>query len=107
MLAQDELRRQLEAIGQWPAKDLPAFYAKNLEELTVTAAGKPCRLRHWDQRLHTQPGDRELMIRHEAQIACPDLLITNYSMLEYMLMRPIERQIFSQTRSWLHADPAN
>ena len=54
------------------------------------------RRRHWNKRLLTQPGDRELMTRHETQLRCPELLITNYSMLEYMLMRPIERPIFQQ-----------
>ena len=47
------------------------------------------------------------MTRHETQLRCPDLLITNYSMLEYMLMRPIEREIFRQTREWLHSDTRN
>jgi ATP-dependent helicase YprA (DUF1998 family) len=106
VLRHNDLRRQLEAIGQWPAKDLAGFYANHEEEIRVTASGQR-RLRHWDRRLHTQPGDRELMIRHEAQESCPDVLITNYSMLEYMLMRPIERSIFAQTRAWLHSDPAN
>ena len=40
------------------------------------------------------------MTRHEIQNRCPELLITNYSMLEYMLMRPIERNIFEQTKEW-------
>src|SRR5216683_614367 len=55
----------------------------------------------------TQPGDRELMTRHETQLRCPEILITNYSMLEYMLMRPIERPIFQQTREWLKLDKTN
>lgn len=41
------------------------------------------------------------------QELCPDILITNYSMLEYMLMRPIERKIFEDTKKWLEADPSN
>ena len=45
--------------------------------------------------------DSELLSRHEVQAAPPDLLVTNYSMLEYMLMRPIERPIFDRTREWL------
>src|SRR5262249_29868939 len=48
-----------------------------------------------------------LLTRHEMQAHAPDLLVTNYSMLEYMLLRPIERSIFSQTRIWLEADPRN
>jgi ATP-dependent helicase YprA (DUF1998 family) len=47
------------------------------------------------------------MTRHETQTRCSEILITNYSMLEYMLMRPIERPLFQQTRAWHHADPAN
>src|SRR4029079_412573 len=30
--------------------------------------------------------------------------ITNYPMLEYMLLRPIERSIFDSTRKWLEKD---
>ncbi len=97
---------QLRAIGQLPEKDLRAFYAKHMEEVKDTARG-PIRYKHWDRRLITQPGDRELMTRDETQKRCPDILISNYSMLEYMLMRPIERQIFTQTRQWLHHDAKN
>src|SRR5690606_18836872 len=50
--------------------------------------------------------DAELMTRWEVQQAPPDLLITNYSMLEYMMLRPIERSIFEATRAWLKACPA-
>ena len=39
------------------------------------------------------------------QVAPPDLLVTNYSMLEYMLMRPIERPIFDATGRWLKENP--
>ena len=97
---------ELRAIGQWPAKDLPAFFGAAQEETRQTRGG-PRRMRHWDRRLLTQAADRELLTRHETQTWCPDILITNYSMLEYMLMRPIERPIFSQTRDWLRADPRN
>ena len=49
--------------------------------------------------------DPELLTRHEIQAASPDLLITNYSMLEYMLLRPIERDIFTDTRAYFEAHP--
>jgi hypothetical protein len=32
-------------------------------------------------------------------------MVTNYSMLEYMLMRPVEATIFDQTKEWLHRNP--
>ena len=37
----------------------------------------------------------------------PDILVTNYSMLNVMLMRPREDAIFDATRSWLNDDPTN
>lgn len=102
---------ELKNRGRWPAKDVVSFYARDLEEKTVVKsgkrAGKERTLHHWDERFLTQPGDRELLTRHEMQQQAPDLLITNYSMLEYMMLRPIERSLFAQTRDWLEADKAN
>lgn len=51
--------------------------------------------------------DAELVTRFEMQKVCPDILITNYSMLEYMLMRPREQKIWRDTKSWLAANPQN
>lgn len=45
--------------------------------------------------------DAELITRFEMQQFCPDILITNYSMLEYMLLRPREQKIWNDTREWL------
>lgn len=108
LMAEPDTVASLSKIGQWPSKDLVGFYGKHHEELRPNPkGGAPRRYNHWDRRLITQPGDRELMTRNETQLACPDILITNYSMLEYMLMRPIERRIFQDTKDWLHADDAN
>jgi len=57
------------------------------------------------KRAVTLPGDSELWTRDEVHQAPPDVLVTNYSMLEYMLMRPLERSIFDDTRAWLEANP--
>lgn len=43
----------------------------------------------------------EMFDRWSMQAAPPDILITNYSMLNIMLMRKIEEPIFDQTRDWL------
>ena len=51
--------------------------------------------------------DAELVTRFEMQQFCPDILITNYSMLEYMLLRPREHKIWADTQAWLNADPNN
>ncbi|MGH8587909.1 MAG: DEAD/DEAH box helicase [Gammaproteobacteria bacterium] len=46
----------------------------------------------------------EMWSRWDMQDAPPDLLITNYSMLNIMLMRGIETGIFDATRRWLADD---
>ena len=46
-------------------------------------------------------GGPEMLCRWDMQRAPPDILVTNYSMLEYMLVRPIESPIFDITRAWL------
>lgn len=87
-----ELINQLREKGKWPAKpDIEKWYGadgtqwKNKKTNTY-------------QRAVTLPDDSELLTRHEIQEWVPDLLVTNYSMLEYMMMRPIERPIFDRTR---------
>lgn len=55
----------------------------------------------------TNEDDAELITRFEMQNCCPDILITNYSMLEYMLLRPREQKIWDETRSWLASDKDN
>ncbi|EDM25763.1 putative helicase [Lentisphaera araneosa HTCC2155] len=47
----------------------------------------------------------EVWDRWSMQEEPPDLLITNYSMLNIMLMRSLEENIFEQTRKWLADDP--
>ena len=44
----------------------------------------------------------EMWSRWDMQETPPDILITNYSMLNIMLMRELEEPIFDQTRRWLH-----
>ena len=43
--------------------------------------------------------------RWDMQETPPDLLITNYSMLNIMLMREVEAPIFDATRAWLQSSP--
>ncbi|RRJ63326.1 DEAD/DEAH box helicase [Paenibacillus oralis] len=51
--------------------------------------------------------DAELITRFEMQDCPPDILITNYSMLEYMLMRQRETNIWDKTKRWLDASTDN
>ena len=49
----------------------------------------------------------EMWSRWDMQDAPPDILITNYSMLNIMLMRSVEAGMFEKTRVWLQSDPSN
>jgi Lhr-like helicase len=49
----------------------------------------------------------EMWSRWDMQESPPDILITNYSMLNIMMMRSIENNIFDETRNWLSSDPNN
>ncbi len=49
-----------------------------------------------------RPDSTEMLVRWDMQAAPPDLMVTNYSMLEYMLLRPIEDPMFIATRKWLN-----
>ena len=110
-----ELEQRLRHLGRYPAKDLRAFYAKQEERRATYQSGdrvgKEYTKYNWDRRLHTGVEDRELLTRHEMVHGVgtipghsPDVLVTNYSMLEYMLMRPFERPVFDETRQWLRQD---
>lgn len=87
-----EVQDKLKELGKYPSKaDLESF-ADRLEDKGA---------------ILTDPNDAELVTRHEMQMFCPDILITNYSMLEYMLMRPIEKSIWESTRKWLESSVDN
>lgn len=99
----EKLVSELRKRGKWPAKpDLIEWYF---------GPGKREKGGRWKdasgnfQRCIALPNDPELFTRHEVQNSPPDVLITNYSMLEYMLMRPLERSIFDDTLVWLKENP--
>ncbi len=94
----ERLIRELKNRGKWPAKH-------NLKEW-YGASGSWWTDRDGNfLRCLTHTNDPELITRHEVHEAPPDILVTNYSMLEYMLMRPLERPIFDRTVKWLQDNP--
>lgn len=58
-------------------------------------------LKSFFQRLDSSA---EMRCRFDMQIAPPDILITNYSMLSIMLMRSIDSGIFEETKKWLNCE---
>jgi DEAD/DEAH box helicase domain-containing protein len=53
------------------------------------------------------PDGSEMWSRWDMQDTPPDILITNYSMLNIMLMRSVETGVFDRTHQWLAADKRN
>jgi DEAD/DEAH box helicase domain-containing protein len=53
------------------------------------------------------PRNGELLTRWDMIESPPDILITNYSMLNVMLMREVEEPIFRATADWLEQDDAH
>ena len=93
------LMTALKERGKWPAKpDLSMWLGEKGSRWQDRQTGA-------FRRAVTLPEDSELLTRHEVQVSPADLLVTNYSMLEYMLMRPIERTIFDATREFLQDNP--
>lgn len=88
---EDKIKQKLIDIGKYPAKYNLQEYVENLKN------GKHI----------TDDKDSELITRQEMQQLCPDILITNYSMLEYMLIRPIEKCIWQKTKLWLNESEDN
>lgn len=86
----DEVKKQLIDLGKYPSKKDLSNYIEKLRK---------------NQHI-TDVYDAEMITRFEMQKNAPDILITNYSMLEYMLMRNIEQNIWIKTKEWL-ADENN
>lgn len=53
------------------------------------------------------PRAGEMLTRWDMISAAPDVMVTNYSMLNTMMMRHIEESIFEQTASWLASGEDN
>ena len=65
-------------------------------------------LAHREDEIRCQfpdPRRGELLTRWDMLASPPDILVTNYSMTNVMLMREREAPIFEATRRWLAADP--
>ena len=91
---QEENIRGLKKINKYPARngsDGLEVFIENLE-----------------RNIHQpSPFDPELITRFEMQNCPPDILVTNYSMLEYMLMRQRESGIWDSTKEWLRESENN
>jgi ATP-dependent helicase YprA (DUF1998 family) len=89
--------------GSWAEPDRRGWLADYLRGIQEDWDRLPEALRetgNWPS-----PEGPEMLSRWDMQAAPPDILVTNYSMLEYMLVRPIEDEMFQRTREWLEHTP--
>lgn len=89
----DELKRALESIHRNEARITEYIKEEKRKENKVDET----EIKSFFPRLDGS----EMRSRFDMQIAPPDILITNFSMLSIMLMREIDSPVFENTRQWL------
>jgi ATP-dependent helicase YprA (DUF1998 family) len=94
----------LRSRGKWPAKPSSSPDREDGVSRWLGSGKWKNQDNEWIRTIE-RVEDPELLLRHEAHEGVPDLLVTNYSMLEYMLLRPIERDIFRVTADYYTANP--
>ncbi|BBX04651.1 DEAD/DEAH box helicase [Mycolicibacterium moriokaense] len=87
-LANDQLKRLRAVLGSFPDITFGRYTGETLMKQTDAE----------NDFLHNNPGDRrlrnELLSREEMRASPPNLLLTNYAMLEYLLIRPADIDLF-------------
>lgn len=76
-------------------------FVSEYDELT----GAVSDLTESDMALFSDPRMHELLLRWDMVSTPPDVLVTNYSMINVMLMRQFETPMFEQTAAWLKKSP--
>jgi hypothetical protein len=96
-LANDQ-RERLGEITQRLASENSAFRFTFGQYIGETPENENDSRRHaGDQRARRLPG--ELVLRSEMRLEPPHILLTNYSMLEYLLLRPDDSPLFDEGRA--------
>lgn len=91
-----------------PKKDVVLSAASDIRQLETEFA----RLQQSGQpedvlSQFSDPTSGELVARWDMIASPPDILVSNYSMLNVMLMRDVEEPLFEATRNWLESDPSH
>lgn len=93
----NQLKEQLQQI------ELDSNRVSQYIEQTGKTSDEAKDLKSFFQRLD----GAEMRSRFDMQVAPPDIMITNYSMLSIMLMRDIDKGIFDETKQWLEENENN
>lgn len=86
-LANDQLKRLRELLLNYPSITYGRYIGET-EELRTKA------LQAHREEWHADPYSNELISREEMRDAPPHILLTNYAMLEYLLLRPQDTELF-------------
>ncbi|SFR11758.1 DEAD/DEAH box helicase domain-containing protein [Lentzea waywayandensis] len=55
----------------------------------------------------SDPRRNEMLVRWDIRVTPPDIMVTNYSMLNALLMRDVDSPLFERTHNWLDRSPEN
>lgn len=80
--------------------------AQRADEREAAERGRPLRDDEMRRYFNQRTDGAEMISRWDMIAHPPDVFITNYSMLNVMLMRDREDALFRRTRDWLHGDPS-
>ncbi len=94
----EQLKQDLAALEK-SSKDIKQHIEEN-KDLPNGLSDSPENLIAFYPRLD----GAEMRTRFDMQVAPPDIMITNYSMLSIMLMRDIDSGIFDKTKDWLSCE---
>ena len=97
-LANDQVKRLRRLLAPFPEITFGRYVGET--EHTKQSAEEA-----FHSRYPTEPRiENELLSREELQATPPSLLLTNYAMLEYLLLRPADSPFFDgpNTKSWRH-----
>jgi len=75
--------------------------SREFDELKGAGAGEE------DLAQFSDPRQNEMLVRWDMRVTPPDIMVTNYSMLNALLMRDVDDPLFERTRSWLEQSPEN
>ena len=96
-LANDQMKRMRNLLRNYPDITF-GLYNGNTEHTQKEALTEYRQLHAKDDSFTKEPLKNELISRETMQQTPPHILITNYSMLEYMLLRPKDDKVFSSAK---------
>lgn len=94
-LANDQVKRLRELLEQYPDITFGRYTGETLKE-------KDLAYQQYVEKYNKEPLPNELLSRKEMQATPPNILLTNYAMLEYLLLRPADSTLFDgwHGRTW-------